>query len=273
MLLLAVGCTPSGDTTPTTILLASPTTLQDSGLLDALLPVFEERTGYRVKALAVGTGEALAMARRGDVDVLLGHAPALEREAAAEGAVLNRRLVMTNDFLLVGPAGDPAGVIGDEDVTDALGKIRASRALFVSRGDGSGTHQFELGLWNALGVTPPDDGYLETGQGMGATLQVANQLDAYTLVDRGTFLAYRDRIALRPAVVGDPRQLNVYSVMVVAPERSARINGDGARALSDFLIAPETQGLIGDFGRDHYGETLYRAAAGRDERSLSSSSP
>lgn len=270
-LLLATGCGGGGDDAAklrSAILLASPTTLQDSGLLDTLIPIFERESGYRVKPLAVGTGEALAMARRGDADVLLGHAPPLERAAVAEGSVRNRRLVMTNDFLLIGPVDDPAGVRGGLDVTAALAEIAAKGSRFVSRGDDSGTHHFELGRWRQLGTQPVGAAYVETGQGMGDTLQVANQLAAYTLVDRGTYLAFQDRISLRPLVVGDPLQLNVYSVMEVNPDRFPRVHAAGARALSDFLIGDHAQHLIGEFGRDRYGESLYHAAAGESEASI-----
>lgn len=242
------------------ILLAAPTTLQDAGLLDALVRAFERESGFTVKTLAVGTGEALAMARRGDADVVLGHAPDLERRSVAEGFVRNRREVMINDFLLVGPNSDPAGIAGTSEVTDALAAIARSQSRFVSRADDSGTHRFEERIWSETGVQPSGSWYVESGQGMGATLQIANQLDAYTLVDRGTYLAFRERLALRPAVTGDPRQRNVYSVLEVDPERFARIHEEGARAFSDFLLDPTTQLMIGAFGRERFGEPLYRPA-------------
>ena len=275
LLVLATACgSPHGEAFPrSAILLAAPTTLVDSGLLDTLLPVFEERAGYTVKTLAVGTGEAVAMARRGDADVLLGHAPTLEKEALAEGFVRNRRVVMTNDFLLVGPEADPAAVAGEADVAVAALKIADTRSTFVSRGDDSGTHRFERSLWRRLDQTPAGAWYVETGQGMGASLQVANQLDAYTLVDRATYLAFHDRISLRPLVTGDPRQLNVYSVMEVDPERFPRINQNGARAFADFLVEPATQKLIADFGRDRHGEALYRPVAGEAETALTNPQP
>lgn len=279
--LLLGGCAPTPDspdagqaaaTEPApggeSVLLATTTSTQDSGLLDVLVPLFEERTGYRVKTIAVGTGEALAMGRRGDADVLLVHAPAKEREIVAEGSAVNRRLVMHNDLLIVGPEADPAEIHGGDDGAASLLKIARAGARFVSRGDDSGTHIREMSLWKAAGMEPGGDRYISTGQGMGATLLVAAEKQAYTLTDRATWLALREQTGLVPHVEGDPRFLNVYSVMEVNPERFPRVNHAGAQAFSEFLRAREIQEIIGRFGVEEFGQPLFFPDAGKSEESL-----
>ena len=272
-----LACSPADDNDSSTtggapakgeIILATTTSTQDSGLLDTIVPIFEEESGYTVKTIAVGTGEALAMGRRGDADVVLAHAPELERESVAGGFTMNRRLVMHNDFLIVGPESDPAGVAGTSDAAAAMQKIAAAGAPFTSRGDNSGTHFLEMKLWENAGVEPAGDWYTEAGQGMGATLQIANERDTYTLVDRGTYLAFKERIVLRPAVVGDPLQLNLYSVMEVNPEKFENINNEGARAFGDFLLSPETQERIRTYGVDEFGEPLFFPDGGKTEEEL-----
>jgi tungstate transport system substrate-binding protein len=254
------------------ILLATTTSTRDAGLLDALLPVFEHQTGYRVKVIAVGSGQALALGRRGDADVVLAHAPAAERILADSGLLLRRRLVMHNDFLIVGPPSDPVGLRGLTDPLSAMRRFTAGRdrGVFVSRGDQSGTHQLEQRLWRLCGVTPPASGsgswYVESGQGMAATLQMADEKGAYTITDRATYLAWRDHLRLVPMVEGDPLLYNVYHIMEVNPRNAPRVNVAGARALADWFVAPDTQRRIGAFGRDRFGTSLFVPDAGKRDR-------
>jgi tungstate transport system substrate-binding protein len=254
------------------ILLATTTSTRDAGLLDSILPEFERRTGYRVKVIAVGSGQALALGRRGDADVVLAHAPDAERVLADSGYLLNRRLVMHNDFLFVGPATDPAGLRGLNDALAAIRRLGPGRGVFVSRGDQSGTHQLERRLWRHAGLAPPPPGgggtawYLESGQGMAATLQMADEKRAYTITDRATYLAWRDRLQLLPLVEGDKLLYNVYHVMEVSPHNAPRVNVAGARALADWLVAPETQRRIGEFGRSRFGQSLFVPDAGKADR-------
>jgi tungstate transport system substrate-binding protein len=254
-----------------TVILATTTSTQDSGLLDVLVPMFEKKTGYRLKVVAVGSGQALAMGRRGDADVILAHSPRDEKQFMAEGHGSDRRLVMHNDFVIVGPADDPAGIAG-QDPVQALRRIASRRSLFVSRGDDSGTHRLEMQLWQAAGVAPAGQPwYQESGQGMGATLTIAEQKDAYTICDRATYLALQRSLRLAVLVEGDRRLYNVYHVIQVSPQHHPRVNAEGARAFVEFMVAPETQAVIARFGVDRYGQSLFYADAGRDERELISS--
>ena len=249
-----------------TVILSTTTSTQDSGLLDVLVPLFEKNTGYSLKTISVGTGQALALAARGEADVTLCHAPALEKKYVAEGKMHHRRLVMYNDFLVVGPETDPAKIEGDRRVVDAMKKIAAAGVRFVSRGDRSGTHILEQRLWTEAGLTPAAPWYIESGQGMGATLGIANDRQAYTLTDRATLLAFGKRVDLRPMVEGDKLLLNIYSVMEVNPANGPRVNAAGGRAFADFMLAPETQAVIKTFGVDRYGQPLFVPIAGkRDE--------
>jgi tungstate transport system substrate-binding protein len=252
------------------ILLATTTSTRDAGLLDSILPEFERRSGYRVKVIAVGSGQALELGRRGDADVVLAHAPDAERVLADSGYLLNRRLVMHNDFLFVGPAFDPAGLRGLNDALAAIRRLGAGRGVFVSRGDQSGTHQLERRLWRRAGLEPPGRGgaawYLESGQGMAATLQMADEKRAYSITDRATYLAWRDRLQLLPLVEGDSLLYNVYHVMEVSPHNAPRVNVAGARALADWLVAPETQRRIGEFGKSRFGQSLFVPDAGKVDR-------
>jgi tungstate transport system substrate-binding protein len=252
------------------IILATTTSTQDSGLLDVLLPLFEEQTGYRVKTIAVGTGEALAMGKRGDADVLLAHAPAQEKEVVAAGFAINRRIVMHNDFLIVGPEADPAGVHGSDDGAESVAKIANAQVRFTSRGDNSGTHFREMSLWEAAAIEPEGDWYISIGQGMGATLLFAAQKDAYVLTDRGTYLSTRERTGLVPHVEGDPLFRNVYSVMEVNPERFPKVNHAGAKAFSEFIRGREAQEIIRGFGVEEFGQPLFFPDAGKSEESLAS---
>lgn len=244
----------------TLVRLATTTSTDNSGLLQVLLPAFETDTGYRVHTIAVGTGKALALARNGDVDVVLVHAQAAEERFVAQGYGEGRHRVMRNAFLLVGPEGDPAGIRGMSDVAAALARIAQTRARFVSRGDDSGTHKRERVLWQAARIDPSGAWYLEAGQGMGKVLQMAGELGAYTLVDGGTWLAYRDKLPLRVAVQGDPRLDNPYSVIAVSPRRHPDVNHRGAQALIDWLTSPRGQALIGGFVL--HGEQAFVPTAG-----------
>jgi len=253
---------------PAVVILATTTSTQDSGLLDVLVPLFERETGSTVKTVAVGTGQALALAARGEADVALCHAPDLELRYVREGKLVNRRLVMLNDFVLAGPPGDPAGVRTTTSAVDALRRIAAARARFVSRGDQSGTHQLERHLWRDAGLQPGGDWYLESGQGMGATLTIADDRGAYTLVDRATLLAYRRRVGLAVLVEGDRRLLNVYAVLQVNPANGPRVNAAGGAAFADFMVSPAVQARIRTFGVDRYGQPLFVPIAGRSEAEL-----
>jgi tungstate transport system substrate-binding protein len=246
------------------VLLATTTSTRDAGLLDSLLPVFEKQSGYTVKVIAVGSGEALALGRRGDADVVLSHAPAAERVLVDSGYFVRRRLVMHNMFLIVGPPDDPAGIRDMRSAVAALRRIDSLGAPFVSRGDHSGTHLRELELWRRAGVTAPAGvWYMESGQGMGQTLQMAEEKRAYVLTDIATYLAWRDRVSLVPLVQGDPALYNVYHVLELNPKNAPRINVAGGRALADFFVAPATQQLIGEFGRRRFRQSLFVPDAGK----------
>jgi tungstate transport system substrate-binding protein len=248
------------------VILATTTSTQETGLLDSLLPDFERRTGYRVQVVAVGSGQALALGRRGDADVVLSHAPEMEQAYVDSGFFTRRRRVMHNDFLIVGPAADPAGIRGMTDAAQALAKVaaRGGRSVFISRGDQSGTHQRELQLWRRAGVAlpsprPPEGQgwYAEAGQGMSATLQIADQKGAYALSDRGTYLSWRDKVQLVPLVEGDTALFNVYHVLDVNPRNSGRVNSAGGRALADYFLEPAIQERIGRFGVARFGRSLF----------------
>jgi tungstate transport system substrate-binding protein len=221
-----------------------------------------------VKTIAVGTGQALALAARGEADVALAHAPELERKYVAEGKLANRRLVMVNDFVLVGPEADPAKIVGEKSAVAAFRRIAAAGARFVSRGDRSGTHVLEQALWRQAGIVPAAPWYIESGQGMGATLGLADDRRAYTLSDRATLLAFGRRLALKLMVEGDRSLLNVYSVLEVNPASGPRVNAAGGKALADFLLSAEAQQVIRTFGADRYGRALFVPVAGTREENL-----
>ena len=262
LVLVLVSVLPAG-AQPRAVILATTTSTQDSGLLDVLVPMFERRSGYPVKTIAVGTGQALALAARGEADVALAHAPALERRYVAEGRLVDRRLVMSNDFVVAGPADDPARIKGVRRAAEAFRAIAAARARFVSRGDNSGTHLLEQSLWRLAGVEPGRGWYIEAGQGMGATLGIADDRNAYALADRGTYLAFRTRVRLAVLVEGDPLLVNVYAVTRPAP--APRVNAAGGKAFADFLVSRPAQAAIGTFGADRYGQALFTPIAGRGE--------
>ncbi len=263
LVLLASGAPAAAQ--PRVVILSTTTSTQDSGLLDVLVPIFEQRTGYTVRTIAVGTGQALALAARGEADVTLAHAPALEKKYVAEGKLRNRRLVMYNDFVVLGPEADPARVRGERTAVAAFRRVAAAGAPFVSRGDGSGTNILELALWKEAGVTPAAPWYIESGQGMGATLGIADDRRAYILADRATFLAFRKRLALVIMVEGDRPLLNVYSVLEVDPANGPRVNAAGGRAFAEFIVSPAVQRVIEAFGVDTYGRPLFVPLAGRTD--------
>jgi tungstate transport system substrate-binding protein len=251
------------------LILASTTSTRDSGLLDELIPEFERQTGYNVKTIAVGSGAALKMGERGDADVLLVHSPAAEDEFMAAGYGVDRRLVMYNDFVLVGPSADPAGIRGMESAAQALQAIADKGSLFISRGDESGTHKRELSLWQETGLDPSGRSwYQEAGVGMGQALMIASNKAAYTLSDRGTYLRLSERLSLDIVVEGDPDLLNIYHVIRVNPERHSGLKVEGAKAFADFLVSPQTQEMIRTFGVDEFGQPLFFPAAGQDEETL-----
>lgn len=250
------------------IILATTTSTQDSGLLDFLLPDFQDQSGYLVKTIAVGTGKAIKMAEDGNADVLLVHAPAAEKELVEKGYAIERQLIMHNDFVITGPPDDPAGISGLTSATEALMKIMKSNSVFISRGDDSGTHKKELDFWNDLGKVPEGDWYLESGQGMGTTLRIASEKDGYTLSDRATFLANQEIINSEIHVEGDSRLLNVYHVMVVNPAKWPGVNHIGSQDFAAFLLSPDTQAKIGNFGIDRFGQSLFTPDAGKTEQDL-----
>ena len=264
---------PAGAAEPATkaLLLATTTSTQDSGLLDVLVPAFEKDTGYFVKTLSVGSGQAIAMARRGEADVLLVHSPADEKKLVDDGFGVNRRVVMHNDFVVVGPVTDPAGIRGAKTTAEAFKKIAASGALFLSRGDSSGTHAKEKGLWKSAAVNPEGQRwYQQTGLGMGDTLNVASEKGGYALTDRATYLSLRRSraIAVEILVEKEPLLLNVYHVIEVNPAKWPKVNAAGARAFADFVVSRKAQELIERFGVDKVGAPLFVPDAGKPEAQL-----
>ena len=253
-LLLAVPGTRAGDF----ITVASTTSTQNAGLFDHLLPLFEAETGIEVRVVAVGTGQALRLARNGDTDLLLVHDKPSEEAFVAEGYGSERFDLMYNDFVVVGPASDPAGIAGMGDAAAALARIAAAEAPFVSRGDDSGTHRRERAFWAAAGVDPTGASgtwYREAGQGMGATLNTATMMEAYTLTDRGTWLSMHGRLDLRVMVEGDDRLRNQYGITLVSAERHPHVKAEPARRFAEWLLSPAGQAAIGGFAID--GERLF----------------
>lgn len=253
---------------PVTVVLATTTSTQDTGLLDVLIPAFEgANPGIRLKPIAVGTGEALAMGRRGDADVLLVHAREAEEAFLAQGHGILRLDVMHNDFLVVGPSADPAGVKG-RPILEALQLVAARKAVFVSRGDRSGTHVKELSLWKQAGVGPAGaPWYVEVGQGMGAAARIASEKRAYILIDRGTFLALRKTLDLVAISEGGDELRNRYGVIVVSPTSHPGVRAREARRFAEWLVSPDSQRLIGEFGAERFGQPLFHPAhPGGDSR-------
>jgi tungstate transport system substrate-binding protein len=250
------------------LILATTTSTQDSGLLDVLVPMFEKQTGYTVKTVAVGTGEALKMGEEGNADVLLVHAPSSEVTFMDGGNGKNRFLVMHNDFIIVGPAGDPAK-IRELEPREAFAAIYDAKVSFVSRGDDSGTHKKELDFWKKAQLDPAGSAwYIETGQGMGASLTVASEKGGYILTDRATYLANKANLKLDILLEGNQALLNVYHVITVNPDKWPKVNYEGALAFSKFLTDPVTQKVIGEFGIDKYGQPLFYPDADKTDADL-----
>lgn len=247
------------------VILSTTTSTQDSGLLDVLIPEFEKKTGYKIKTIAVGTGAALAMGEKGEADVLLVHAPDAEKKVVASGAAINRRLVMHNDFILIGPGADPAQIKG-KSVNEAFTNIAQKQSVFISRGDDSGTDKMEKKLWKTANIKPAAPWYQEAAAGMGQTLKIASEKTGYTLTDRATYLAQKKNIDLNILVEGDAKLLNIYHVMEVNPEKFAKVNKEGAKAFADFLLSPDAQKIIAEFGKDKYGQALFFADGGKTEK-------
>ena len=251
------------------IILATTTSTQDSGLLDVLIPVFEKKTGYFVKTIAVGSGQAMAMGAKGEADVLLVHSEAAEKKFMADGNGVNRRLVMHNDYIIVGPPGDPAGIKGIKKASEAFKKIAATGSIFMSRGDNSGTHAKEKDIWKAAGVKyEGEQWYQQTGLGMGQTLAVAAEKKTYTLADRGTYLALKKNLGLDILVEGDAILLNVYHVIEVNPKKWPKVNAPGGKAFADFMVSKGTQDIIKTFGVDKFGSPLFFPDAGKKVEDL-----
>lgn len=251
------------------VILATTTSTQDSGLLDVLVPQFEKESGYQVKVIAVGSGQAMKMGEKGEADVLLVHSPDAEKKFMADGFGATRRLVMHNDFIIVGPAADPAKIKGVATAAEALKRIAASGALFASRGDNSGTHAKEKGLWKAAGVNP--DGqkwYQQTGLGMGQTLNVAAEKKGYTLTDRATYLALKKSLGLVILAEGDHRLLNVYHVVEINPAKQPGVHAAAGKAFADYMVAKKTQETIGRFGVEKFGAPLFTPDAGKNPAAL-----
>lgn len=285
----AVGCTspaptenqtpaPAAATTPAKpanpeVILATTTSTADTGLLDVLVPMFKEKTGYEVKTISVGSGAAKAMGDRGEADVMLLHAPDYELDSVNSGNGINRTLVMHNDFVILGPPADPVGINGMTSSVEAFKKIAAAKALVLTRGTNSGTDLAESKIWKAAGIVPAGQSwYIQSGQGMGASMLVASEKGAYCLADRGTYLKNQKNLALNILVQGDKAYLlNVYHVLQVNPQKFSKVNAEGAKAFVDFLVSPETQKFISTFGVDKYGQPLFFPDAGKTEAEVSGS--
>jgi tungstate transport system substrate-binding protein len=251
------------------IILATTTSTQDTGLLDILIPLFEKQTGYFVKTIAVGSGQAMAMGQKGEADVLLVHSPDAEKTFIAEGLGVNRRLVMHNDFVILGPTADNAKIKGKKSAASAFKDIAGANVLFISRGDNSGTHSQEKKLWKAAGINPEGQKwYQQTGLGMGQTLNVSAEKKGYTLADRGTYLAMKKNLSLDILVEGEAALLNIYHVMEVNVARWPKVNAEGAKAFADFMVSKRVQDIIKSFGVDRFGSPLFFPDAGKKVEDL-----
>jgi len=251
-----------------TVILATTTSTQDSGLLDVLVPLFEKESGLQVKTISVGSGQAMKMGERGEADVLLVHSPDAEKKFMSDGFGASRRLVMHNDFVILGPVADPAKIKGSK-AAEAMKRIAQTGALFASRGDNSGTHAKEKGLWKSAGVDPEGQKwYQQTGLGMGQTLNVAAEKKAYILTDRATYLSLKKGLGLEILVEGDGKLLNIYHVIELNPAKSPKVNAQGGKAFADFMVAKKTQEIIGRFGVDKFGAPLFFPDAGKKPESL-----
>ena len=271
LLVLSVAAVPAGWAAQKTLILATTTSTQDSGLLDVLVPMFEKQNGYFVKTISVGSGQAMKMGERGEADVLLVHSPEAEKAFVAQGFGVNRKLVMHHDFIVLGPAKDPARIRGTKTAAEALKKIAASGALFLSRGDNSGTHAKEKGLFKGAGITPEGQKWFQqTGLGMGETLNVAAEKDGYLISDRGTYLALnkKKQLGLEILVAGEPKLLNIYHVIEVNPAKWPKVNSAGAKAFAAFMVSKPAQEVITTFGVKQFGAPLFFPDAGKKPESL-----
>jgi len=251
------------------LILATTTSTQDSGLLDVLIPIFEKQTGYFVKTIAVGSGQAMTMGQKGEADVLLVHSPAAEKKFMEDSFGVNRRLVMHNDFVVVGPKDDPAKIKGLKKAAEAFKKIADAKALFLSRGDNSGTHSKEKEVWKAAGVSQEQEKwYQQTGQGMGQTLNIAAEKNGYTLTDRGTWLALKKNLSMEILVEGDGVLLNIYHVIELNAQKWPKVNVAGAKAFADFMVSKGTQEIIRTFGVDKFGSPLFFPDAGKADEEV-----
>ena len=251
------------------IILATTTSTQDTGLLDVLIPIFEKQTGYFVKTIAVGSGQAMAMGQKGEADVLLVHSPDAEKKFIEDGYGINRQLVMHNDFIIVGPAADPAKIKGVKSSAEALKLVAKVEGLFLSRGDNSGTHAKEKTLWKKADINPVGQKwYQETGSGMGQTLNVAAEKKGYTMTDRGTYLSLKKNLGLDVLVEGDAALLNIYHVIEVNSTKWPKVNVTGAKEFADFMVSKKTQNIIKTFGIDKFGSPLFFPDAGKKVEDL-----
>jgi tungstate transport system substrate-binding protein len=258
LLVSTVGCGEKTVTVERTDLILSTTTsTQDSGLLDQWVPMFEAEYPYSVKVIAVGSGQAIEMGRNGEADVLLVHSPAAEEKMVADGFAINREAVMHNEFIIVGPASDPAGVKGATSAVDAFTRIANTQSKFISRGDDSGTNTKELAIWKSAGITPSGAWYVESGKGMGDTLQIASEEGAYTLSDNATYLFIQDTLDMAILFQGDSVLYNNYHVMMVNPEKYPDVNSAGAQAFEGFVLSPEAQEFLNVYGVDEFGQQLF----------------
>lgn len=240
-----------------TIILATTTSVQDTGLLDVLNEAFQKKTGYVVKAIAVGTGQALQVGRFGEADILWVHSPADEKQFVDEGYGMARATFMHNDFVILGPKNDPAKIIGSKDAAGAFKKIASAKTLFISRGDESGTHKKEKAIWKRAGIAPDRNSYIEAGQGMAQTVTIANEKEGYVLADRSTYLSLNKSVDLVIVSEGDPLLINYYSLILVNPDKFPNINAVGARALYNFLFSEDSRNIIENFGKEKFGKQLF----------------
>jgi len=252
-LALVGGCGGNGDS----VVVGATTSLQDSGILEELIAAFEDNSGYEVRPVVAGTGQVLELAGRGELDITLTHSPADEALLIEAAETIERRTVMQNSFVLVGPKGDPAGVSSAGSLAEALAAVAAAEATFISRGDESGTHVRELSAWEAAGIVPGGNSwYQESGVGQGQNLVIASDKAAYALTDTATFIVLRDRLDL-VAYFTDPDRPNVYSAMLVNPDKHPEVADEAARALLEFLVSAEGRRIIAEFGREEYGLPLF----------------
>lgn len=239
------------------IILATTTSVRDTGLLDVLSEAFQKKTGYIVKPVAVGTGQALKMGKLGETDILWVHSPAEEKQFVDEGYGINRITFMHNDFVILGPKDDPAKILGAKDAAQAFRKIAAAKTLFVSRADESGTHKKEKAIWNKAGVYPDKSAYIEAGQGMAQTVAIANEKNGYVLADRSTYLSLKKSVDLMIVSENDPLLINYYSLILVNPDKFPGVNAAGARTLYNFLISEDSRNIIENFGKEKFGNQLF----------------